>query len=1197
MRKPKTRQVRIPSPFDATASKTERSAVAVLMHWMRQIIEKNSLDLGLPDVDTSGADRKSPDTIIYESRRSQNVLCVIEAKPPYYDVFDHEQLKKPAWEKANNRRAKYFATTNFQELLWFNTEKVNAQRPPEEQLVEKYHLSELEDLNLIEDTRYKESIIKQLERFLTKLYAVHTGKEPEPKQAIDEFLIYRLHEKIKRLSRYYATIIEDQCHKDKAFSSKLGRWFFDQGWSFAWQPQDFDKAARQTAYLLVNKILFYDLLQAKRPAKLDPLQIPRGLTKGSQLQKILQSFFDEVLKIDYETIYTTDFIDTIAFPDQKEVVAEVKELVSILQEYDFSKLGYEIIGGIFQKLIPQDERHNLGQYFTNPDVVDLILGFCLKQESDKVFDPSCGAGTFLVRAYQHKKLMNQYLKHEDILETLWGNDIAKFPAHLSTINLAINDLSVDKNYPNIMQEDFFDLLTTDQGFDMPEKWRKVRAKTLGVKEREIEYPRWFDCVVGNPPYTRQEEIAEIAPEVRQYKEKTIDKALNGINGRRIADIPKRAGIYAYFFVHGAKFLKNGGRFGFVVSESWLDVDYGKGLQEFFLNHYKIIAIIGSKVERWFEDADINTCIVILEKCSEDERRRERDNNLVRFVHLKKPLRYFIPAAQDIWGKQVERLSAIRDKFIRTILAHTELYEGDDFRIFPKKQKELWKEGYDREERKYTGAKWGKYLRAPDIFFKILEKGKGKLVPLKQIAEVHRGFTTGADPWFYVRDITKTATQNELRTMARQINYEGKIDKLCLIQSGDGSKWLVERSFVRAVARNPDDFRSILIRTAKVDNFVIAINEPIKSLKNRLIYRYILYGQNTPYNMGKGQREIPSNTRTCSSRKNWCQLPDISTGRLLWEKAFDRYHRHFLADKPILANQRFYLIYPTHPKNTELIGASLNSPLTGLYLECQRAIMGLGAIEATVDEAKQILVVNPEVINPATNERVTTALSQLARRPVLSVFSEFGANSAPDTSLEKIKSDRRELDRLIMGDILGLTEEEQLEVYRAVIDLVKSRIEKAKSFGNRKKTKEGIDIDMLVKIVTEKVGEETLGKFYQENILNQEARYTKSLPEDIGDISIKHSLFGCRLYSGKESVDCASELEARYLKVWLEAGVDKVKVPQNESYLQAMVPQLEILKQRIDEIIEPYLSSIVNVRTRDRILHQLWAQITKGVQAD
>ncbi len=1167
MRRPKVSQVKIPSPFEATATKTERSAVAVLMHWMRQIMEKKNLDLGLPDVDTSGADRKSPDTVIYESRRSQNVLCVIEAKPPYYDALDEEELKKPAWNKANNRHARYFATTNFQELIWFNTEKTNAQKPIEEQVVDKYHLSELEDLNLIEEPRYKESIIRELERFLTKLYAVHTGKEPEPKQAIDEFLIYRLHDKIRRLARYYATIIENQCHKDKAFSSKLSKWFNDQGWSFAWQPQDFDKAARQTAYLLVNKILFYDLLQAKRPEKLDPLQIPQGLTKGAQLQKILQSFFDEVLKIDYETIYTTDFIDTIAFPDQKEVVAEVKELVSILQEYDFSKLGYEIIGGIFQKLIPQDERHNLGQYFTNPDVVDLILCFCLKQESDKVFDPSCGAGTFLVRAYQHKKLMNQYLKHEDILETLWGNDIAKFPAHLSTINLAINDLSVDRNYPNIMQEDFFNLLTTVNGFELPEKQRRVKAKTLGVKEREIEYPRYFDCVVGNPPYTRQEEMAEMAPEDRQYKGKLIDKALQDTNGRKLADIPRRAGIYVYFFVHGAKFLRNGGRFGFVVSESWLDVDYGKGLQEFFLKNYKIVAIIGSKVERWFEDADINTCIVILEKCSGDDHRRERDDNLVRFVYLKKPLRYFIPPAQDIWEKQVARINAIKDKFMKTILAHNDLYDGDDFRIFPKKQKELWEEGYDTEAQKYTGAKWGKYLRAPDIFFKILEKGKGKLVPLKQIAEVKFGIKTGANEFFYL-------TEEQIKRLG--------IEKEFWMHRERG-RWVPNY-----VIKSPRECRSIVVKPEDLKYRVLMIHKDKKELKGTNVLKYIEAGER------KGYHTRP----TCASRERWHDLGERKRPGLVWVKGI--WDRHFLPVTSLAyADQQLYEVYPHKEDEVNLIAASLNSTFTSIFAEFNaRVNLGEDILWIATYEAANMLAIDPQNAQAQLLKTgLIEAIYKISNRPIGSVFSELGAASPAEASLDKVKPDRRELDKIIMGEILGLTDDEQLEVYRAVVDLVKSRLEKAKSFGKRKKSKEGIDIDLLIKLVMEKVGNETLGKFYAEKVLSQPSLETKSLPPAGGDVRIQQSLMGWRLYSGRQSIDCGSELEARYLKVWLEAGMEQVKVPQDENCLEAIVPELESLKQRIDEVIEPYLNSIVNVRAKGRILRQLWQEITKGVHSD
>jgi type I restriction-modification system DNA methylase subunit len=1196
MRKPKTGSVRVPSPYESTTWKVERSAAAVLMHWMRDIIEKKGLDLGPPDVDTSGADGKSPDIVIYESRRSQNVLCIIEAKRPYFDVFDEKELKEPARQKATARRAKYFCTTNFKDLIWFNTEKVNSLKPDVEQIVNKYHLSELEDLNLIEDTRYKESIIRQLEIFLTQLYAVHTGKEAEPKLAIDELLIYRIHDKIRRLARYYTTIIEDKCHKDTDFCSQLGKWFVEQGWNFAWQPQDFDKTARQTAYLLVNKILFYEALRAKRPQKLAPLQIPEGLTKGAQLQKALKLFFDDVLDIDYETIYTADFIDDTAFTEgipAAEIVKEIRELVDILRQYDFAKLGYDIIGRIFERLIPQDERHNLGQYFTNPDVVDIIIEFCLQDKKDgKVFDPACGAGTFLVRAYQHKKLMNQYQKHEDILDRLWGNDIAKFPAHLSTINLAINDLAADRNYPNILQEDFFKLLSTEGGFEIPRKWRKARATTLRLEERELEYPRWFDCIVGNPPYTRQEEISEIAPKDKAYKDKIIDKALFDNKGKQLAEISKRAGIYVYFFVHGTKFLQNGGRFGFVVNNSWLDVDYGKGLQKFFLENYKIIAIIESKVERWFEDADINTCIVILEKCSSDDRRRERNENVVRFVYLKKPLRYFIPAAQDIWERQIQRHNAIQDKFIKTILAHNELYDDEDLRIFPKKQSELWAEGYDAKKRKYVGSKWGKYLRAPDIFFKILEKGKDKLVPLKQVAEVKFGIKTGADPWFYVSDITDSINSKDIQRMMNNAKPANGIRKLRCIKSGDGTRWLTEGQYLARVICNPANYKAIAIDTRSVEDFVVRICEPRDKVKGKLIENYVSYGERKPYKMGKGRNIIPARTETCLSRKYWYELPDIEPARVFWQKAFDICLRHFLADEHILANQRFYPVYPKDSEDTEVIAAFLNSPIVHLYLEFQRTIMGMGAIEATVDEVKQILIANPKTIETGEKTKLVDALNDLKNRELGSVFQELGASSPKEVSLDKVKPDRRELDKIIMGEILGLTDEEQLEVYRAVIDLVKSRIEKAKSFGKRKRTKEGIDVDLLVKTVMEKVGEDTLGKFHREKVLSQKQLYTKALPKAGDEIAVRQSLLGWRLYSGKEYIDCASELEARYLRVWLQAGMVEVKVPKDEGYLETIVPELESLKAKIDDAIEAHLSFIANPRTRDRIVHRLWQEITK-----
>ncbi len=1018
-----SKKTTVPNPFDTTTYKTERTGVAILMHWMREIIERQQLDLGLPDVETSGTDRKMPDVVLYETRRSKQVLCLFEAKMPYFDVFNEEELKEPAWRKANQRQAKYFATLNFKRLIWFTTEKVNAMRPEEEQIVGKYLLSEIENLDDLEATRYSVPIKRKLEEFLLKLYAVHTGKEPEPKQAIDEHLIFRLQEKIKTLSRYYRLTIEDKAHKDAKFALELQKWFADQNWNFAWQANDFTKAARQTAYLLVNKILFYDVLQARRPNDLDPLEIPASLTKGSLLQTTLQAYFSLVLNIDYETIFNTDFIDIVAFPDSPEVVREIKELVAALNRYSFLQIGFDIIGRIFERLIPGDERHHLGQYFTSADVVDLILRFCLKHESDKTLDPSCGAGTFLVRAYQHKKLMNQRQTHEAILETLWGNDIAKFPAHLATINLAINDLSKDKNYPNILHKDFFELQVGRDGFEA-ESWRKARARTLGVQEREVLYPRYFDCIVGNPPYTRQEEISEISPDDAAYKANLINSALK-FNKEPLAELSKRAGLHAYFFVHGAKFLRDGGRFGFIVANSWLDVDYGKGLQAFFLQQYKIIAIIESKVERWFEEADVNTCIVLLEKCKDEA---QRNANPVRFVYLKKPLRHFIPPAQDLWEKQLERLQAI-DALRQTILAHTEIYENDELRIFVKRQSELWQEGYDTAEHRYIGAKWGKYLRAPEIFFRILEKGKDKLAPLKEMAVVRFGIKTGANEFFQL-------------TLKEAVKHK------------------IEPKFLQPIIFSLKEVAGYKLDKEKLAHRILICHKTKLELKKTNLLAYIREGEK------KGYHRRP----TCASRgeNSWYMLAkDWEYAPLIFPAKVGERMPVFLNDN-VFEDKKLYGIIPKHSADSLVLAGLLNSTLARFFIEfTARQLTGSQAI-ADIDVAVVESLLIPHLsksLSVKIRKQIEKTFTKLAITPAESVFKEIG-RIPEEITLSGIKPERRELDRIIMSEILGLSEEEQLDVYRAVVDLVRSRLEKAKSVGKQTKLKEGVNLEALSDMLIE-----------------------------------------------------------------------------------------------------------------------------------
>ncbi len=1140
---------RVTSPFDITSHKTERTANQKFVEWINQIIKEKNLPLGIAEQETVGADRKQPDIVIFESPKSERVLCLIELKPPYFSPFDEKELKKPAWGKANTRKAKYFATSNFQWLIWFNTEKANRMEPEEKQVVDKFHLSSIENLDDIEDARFKNPILKGIEKFLEELVRVHTGIKPEPLLPIDEFLIFRLQEKIYRLAKYYKEIIRDKAHKDAEFSKKLKKWFIEQQWTFTYSNNDFEKAARQTAYLLINKILFYDVLQSKRSGQLDSLTIPDDLTKGGLLQTTLQGYFDYVLKeIDYETIYSADFIDQIAFPENRAVVEEIKELIRILKRYDFSKIGFDIIGRIFERLIPQEERHNLGQYFTNPDIVDLILGFCIKHEDDTVVDPACGAGTFLVRAYQHKRLMNLRTPHQEILKTLWGVDIAKFPAHLSTINLAVNDLSVDENYPQILNEDFFNLSPMEKmGGD---EARKKGLATLSGKTILIPYPKAVDCVVGNPPYTRQEEIAEITGK-ESYKESMIEKAL--FDGKRkLADISKRAGIHAYFFVHGTKFLKNGGRFGFIVSNSWMDVDYGKGLQELFLKNYKILAIIESKVERWFEDADINTCVIILEKCKDQ---KERDENLVKFAYLFKPLRHFIPPAHDMWEKQKRRLDVI-EKLKKTILFHSNFYQTDEYRIYPKKQSELWEEGFDIEEGKYTGSKWGKYLRAPEIFFKILEKGKDKLVPLKEIADVRFGIKTGANEFFYL-------TEEEIK--------ERGIEKEFWMHKEKG-EWQPNYVF-----RSPQESLSIKISKEALSKRTILISKQTKKLKPN-IAAYIR----------QGKRKNFHKRNTCAARTYWYALDNVK-GNLFWIKDARLRLPVFYSTEELSCDCRLYAIKTSEPT---ILGGILNSTFELLLAEFLGRQLGGGGgpRDIMTYEVKHLFTLNPDVLDKSHKQQIAKNFELLSERDVLPIFDEIGANYPDEVTLDKVKPDRRELDKIIMGDILGLTEDEQFEVYRAVVDLVRSRIEKAKSFGKKGKIKEGLDVELLTRTIKEKLGDKLLGHFYSEKILGQKNLKTVKLFHPTKDIHIKNELFGWRLSSGKDHIDCQSEAEAEYLKIWLESGLEEVKVPKDESYIMKILPELKELKERIDRIISDHISSITSQKLQQKILQKLQGEL-------
>ena len=62
----------------------------------------------------------------------------------------------------------------------------------------------------------------------------------------------------------------------------------------------------------------------------------------------------------------------------------------------------------------------------------------------KIFDPACGSGSFLVRAYHRKAHLNPGAAHQDRIAEIYGTDVSFFAAHLATLNLASRDIGEEE---------------------------------------------------------------------------------------------------------------------------------------------------------------------------------------------------------------------------------------------------------------------------------------------------------------------------------------------------------------------------------------------------------------------------------------------------------------------------------------------------------------------------------------------------------------------------------------------------------------------------------------------------------------------------------------------------------------------------------------------------------------------------------
>ena len=286
----------------------------------------------------------------------------------------------------------------------------------------------------------------------------------------------------------------------------------------------------------------------------------------------------------------------------------------------------------------------LGQVFTPAAVADLALALAVEgmDPRARLFDPACGDGVFLARARAAGR-------------SAMGIDIDP-----RCVELARRHSEPE----NVHTADF-----------------------LAIPPPETLY----DAVIGNPPYIRQERLAD-----KKAIAARIAEDFPSLDGRSLSG---RSDLALAFVARSLRFVRPSGRVSLVVSAALLDAAYGASLAQLLAAAgARVRAVVASPRERWFPDAAVNSVILVLERISEP----------VPVVAA----RLRVPVASVGLSTGLRDLARVAD--VREVA---------------------------------PGAPLMPALRAPAVWFAAA--ASGALVPLAELARVRRGVTSGANELFYL----------------------------------------------------------------------------------------------------------------------------------------------------------------------------------------------------------------------------------------------------------------------------------------------------------------------------------------------------------------------------------------------------------------------------------------------------------------
>ena len=295
-------------------------------------------------------------------------------------------------------------------------------------------------------------------------------------------------------------------------------------------------------------------------------------------------------------------------------------IVGELAKYDLGRTPLDAKGAAYQELVKHNIRGDRGQYFTPRGPVDLMVDMLNPLPTEKVMDPACGTGGFLVSTLKHidkglhelanveagEESTDDFLSIQDRLthyveHNLFGADFDPFLVRAAQMNV----LMASNGQASVFNMNSLEF----PAGHLPGVEDAHGKAALGT----------MDVVMTNPPFGSN--IPITSPnilsdyELARVWERTEDGGFRNTGRLQGSVAPE-----VLFIERCLDWLKPGGRMGIVLPDGILGNPGDEYIRWWILRHCWVLGSVDLPVEVFIVEANVNilTSLLFLKKKTQQE---------------------------------------------------------------------------------------------------------------------------------------------------------------------------------------------------------------------------------------------------------------------------------------------------------------------------------------------------------------------------------------------------------------------------------------------------------------------------------------------------------------------------------------------------------------------------------------------------